>query len=228
MSRDADAALALATRVGHHRAAIIALHAACFASIGRLDLGGARARIEQAHALTLRIGARRFEAENVLMMASIARLQGRRDEAAELAAQAMRLSRETAVSYIGPCVLGFVARVSRDPAERRDAIAEGEALLAQGAVSHNFLWFRRDAIEAALAHGDWDEAERHAAELERYAAVEPSPWTRFYVARGRALAAHGRAPRDQATVAELRRFRRQAAERGLAQDLPALDAALAA
>jgi hypothetical protein len=62
------------------------------------------------------------------------------------------------------------------------------------------------AIDLALAAGDWDEAERYAARLERYMRDEPLPWPEFVVARGRALAAWGRGRRDAALAAELKRL----------------------
>jgi hypothetical protein len=44
-------------------------------------------------------------------------------------------------------------------------------LLRAGAVSHNFLLFPRDAIEAYLEADDWEGAERSAAELAQYTRV---------------------------------------------------------
>jgi hypothetical protein len=120
--------------------------------------------------------------------------------------------------------LGLIAWVTGSAAECDAALAEAEALLARGAVSHNHLVFRRYAIEAALEGADWDGAARHADALRAYTAAEPLPWAELVAARGQALAAHGRGPAD---VGELRRVRDAAARHGLAALLPALDAALA-
>ena len=87
---------------------------------------------------------------------------------------------------------GVLALTTEDATVRDTALAEGEALLAAGSISHNHLLFRRDAIEACLDAGAWDGAENHAGALEDYVRQEPSPWTDFVVARGRTLAAHGR------------------------------------
>src|SRR3546814_9051713 len=95
------------------------------------------------------------------------------------------------MSYMGPVVLGILARAATDPRAREDALAEGEALLRARSVSHNYLLFPRDAIDACLEAGDWDRADRYAAWLEDYARREPMPSTDFAVARGRALAAWG-------------------------------------
>lgn len=225
--QESDAAVALALRVGHRRGAIIAHHAAVMSLLLRLDLGRAEVRVGEAQALTAQIGARRFEAENLLFLAESRMLAGEREAAAALAEQAMGSSRETAVSYFGPCVLGMLAWVAGDRHARAAAIDEAEALLAHGSLAHNFLLFRRYAIEAALDAGDWDEADRHAGALEDYAAAEPSPWTELFVARGRALAAHGRTPGEAGIRAELRRLRAAAMRFRVDAALPALDAALA-
>ena len=106
----------------------------------------------------------------------------------------MTISRETGIGFVGPQLLGKLAATTTDPARRRSALEEGERLLAEGAVSHNHFRFYRFAMEACLAAGEWAEAERHASALEEYARPEPLPWSDFWVAWGRALAAFGRGP----------------------------------
>ena len=85
----------------------------------------------------------------------------------------------------------------------------------------------RDAIEATLRIGDWERAEGFAAALEAFTRPEPLPWTDFYVARGRALAAHGRGERDHVTRADLARLAEQARTAGLNLALSAVEKALA-
>jgi len=63
------------------------------------------------------------------------------------------------------------------------------AILAGGCVSHNYLWFYRDAIEAAVLAGDWDLARRYAAALEAFTAPEPLGWPDLYIALARVSAA---------------------------------------
>jgi hypothetical protein len=80
-------------------------------------------------------------------------------------------------------------------------------LLSEGAVSHNHLLFRRDAIEMAIDADDWDSAEKYAAALEAYTWDEPLPWAEFYVRRARLLSRirrQGTSPEAQAQLAELR------------------------
>ena len=113
------------------------------------------------------------------------------------------------------------------PEVRQTALAEGERLLAAGCVSHNYFWFYRDAMEAALGAGEWDEVDRYAASLETYTRPEPLPWTDFFVARGRALAAVGRGRADAAPSAALIRLQDEGQRLGLVTALPAIEAALA-
>ncbi|HEX9583112.1 MAG TPA: hypothetical protein VGB36_01245, partial [Gammaproteobacteria bacterium] len=61
---------------------------------------------------------------------------------------------------------------------------------------------------------------------EDYTRDEPLPWTDFFIARGRALAAFGRGRRDEVTMQALRRLHDQAARTGLRVALPALASAL--
>jgi len=106
---------------------------------------------------------------------------------------------------------------------RATALEEGEAVLAKGAVSHNFLFFNRLAIEACLAAQDWTGVERYAAALEKSMAAEPLPMTDFLIARARALAAAGRGQKD---AAELERLLVAAKASGWKIVLPSLTAAL--
>ncbi len=58
-------------------------------------------------------------------------------------------------------------------------------------------------MEVSLNIGAWDEAERYAKALEEYTLPEPLPWSDFFIARGRALAAYGRGKRDEALMQQL-------------------------
>ena len=99
-------------------------------------------------------------------------------------------------------------------------------MLQAGSVSHNHLLFGRYATEAAISAGDWREAVRLAAELERYAAGESVPWAVFFVRRARALAEHARAP-TSTTRQALVELRADATALGIHCVLPTLDAAVA-
>lgn len=127
------------------------------------------------------------------------------------------------MAFMGPVVLGMLALTTEDPNARDGALAEAEPLLATGSVSHNHLLFRKDAIEACLAAGVWDDAEHHAAALDAFAGREPLPWTEFVVARGCALAAADRGRRDAALLGELGRLREEGERPGLRIALPTID-----
>jgi hypothetical protein len=131
------------------------------------------------------------------------------------------------MAFIGGMILGILALAADDPQLRSAALAEGEALLAAGSISHNHLHFRRDAIDACLDAGDWSGAELHSSALETYTREEPLPWSNFFVARGRALAACGRGRRDAALAAELALLMEEGKRLAFKLSLPALELALA-
>ena len=54
----------------------------------------------------------------------------------------------------------------------------------------------------------------------------PLPWSDFFIARGRALAAHGSGKRDDETMQELRRLRDEADRDGLKTASPAIEEAI--
>jgi tetratricopeptide (TPR) repeat protein len=187
----ADAAIKSAARVGHRRAEMIGHHAAFFCRHALMDFEAAVVHADAALILAQQLGARRFETEALVFRAELHRLAGRRADALANAEEAVKISRETGPAFLGPFALGALALASEDPIARQTALAAGEALLEAGAVSHNHLLFRRDAVEAYLGIGDWEGMERSAAALSQYTRSEPLPFTDFYIARARALAAFG-------------------------------------
>jgi tetratricopeptide (TPR) repeat protein len=223
---DGLAAIEAAQKVGHHRAELLG-HSMCVYGLVELgELERAKAHSDKAQALVRRLGAWRFEAQNLTWRARIMSAEGRRSEALDMLERALEISRNTGIGFTGPRALSGIALFTEDPDRRRSALEEGEAILRSGAVSHNHFWFNRDAIEACLNIGDWEGAERYAAALEDYTRPEPLPWCEFFIARGRALAAWGRGRRDAGTLAELRRLRTEAERIGFRTALPALEAAL--
>ena len=132
----------------------------------------------------------------------------------------------TGMAYFGPGLLGWLALHTDEAEERRAALAEAEASLADGSVSHNYIFFYQAAIDAALAAADWAAAERYAAALEDYTRPEPLPWADFIIARGRALAAWGRGERGAPAAERLRDLREQGRRAGLHSALAAIEAAL--
>ncbi len=186
-----------------------------------------RDQVERSMALVRALGARRFEAESLLLEARLLHDEGRRPEALQVLEDAAASSRETGIAYLGAAIAGEIAAVTDAADAREAALAEGEALLAAGAVSHNHLWFRRRAMDAALRAGDWGAVEHHAAALDEYTRSEPLPWADFFVARGRALAAQGRAPRGTVPTPTLAGLRDDARRLGFRSALPLIEAVLA-
>jgi tetratricopeptide (TPR) repeat protein len=221
------AAVEAASRVGHVRAQLNALQIGGYCLFDRGELAHAKQLFEQARLIIQRLNARRFEPITFLYVAKIMAIEGQYAEAIQLLERAVTVSRETGPSFTGPWALGALAAVTRDAQVRRTALAEGERLLEAGCVSHNYFWFYRDAMEAALGAGDWDEVERYAAALEAHTKPEPLPWTDFFIARGRALAAVGRGGSDAALSAELTRLRGEGEHLGLVTGLAAIKAVLA-
>jgi class 3 adenylate cyclase/tetratricopeptide (TPR) repeat protein len=224
---DAEAAIAAAAKVAHRRAEMVGHHAAFFCLHALMDFDRAASEADAALALSRQLGARRFDAEALACRAELHRLAGRRAQALADAEEAVKVSRETAPAFLGPFTLGALARTTDDPAVRQQALREAEALLEAGAVSHNHLLFGRDAIDACLDAGDWQAAERYAAALESYTRLEPLPFSDFYVARGRALAALGRRSMEAAPLAmNLARLHAEGEQLGLLVALPAIERAL--
>jgi hypothetical protein len=161
-------------------------------------------------------------------LAMLHETEGRHRQAIDELEPYVAMARETSAGFQAPRILGFLAAITDDPVVRKDALNEVEAMLRTGSLGHNFLTAYRSAMDACLKSGDWDEVERYAAALEDFTRPEPLPSSDFFIARGRALAAHGRGSRDAATIAELKRLRDEAGGVGLVTALPALDEALAA
>jgi tetratricopeptide (TPR) repeat protein len=220
---DALSAITAARAIGHARAEIVAHQCAflCYASLRNLQ--SARPHLSEALELSRRLGARRFEAEGLAMRAEAHRREGKVSEAKRDIADALAISRETGMAYLGPYYLGVQARITEDEKEFRAAIAEAEELLANGAVSHNHFLFRCDAIDACLERRQFEEADAHADALHVYAGSERSAWVDFFAARARALAAAGRGRVD---MAELDRLIRQGTVFGFLSALGELEVAL--
>ncbi|NIR31262.1 MAG: AAA family ATPase [Gammaproteobacteria bacterium] len=223
---DAQAALRIAQRVGQHRAQIVAHTVIYHALFDMANTRGAAEHVEQAQALIRQTGHWRFEPENLNYLAKLRLLEGDRAGATALLEQAYELAEKSGIAYTGGRLLGTLALATDDAQQRRWAFAEGERLLHAGAVSHNHLWFYREAIECCLQDGDGEGAKRYADALEAYTRAQPLPWADFFIARGRALAVRGRGGRDEASRGELERLRQEARRLDLYIGLPALEEAL--
>jgi tetratricopeptide (TPR) repeat protein len=225
---EAQAAIEASTRVGHKRSLMIGRHVAFFCALVAGDHAAAEYHTVQALDLARQLAARRFEAEALHFLGAVRHAQGRQAEALDLVRQGLVIGRETGMAFMGPWMLADLALATKDVDERQAALAEAEALLAAGSVSHNHLWFYAIAIDSSLECREWLEAERYADRLEAYTRPEPLPWADFLSARGRTLAAFGAGRRDDPTREELARLRAEAVRVGFVSALAAIEAALRA
>jgi len=190
------------------------------------DMSRAPPFMERERELIEQLGARAWEPTIGWHLGMLHETEGRLRQAIDESEPYVAMAREVSLRFQAPRMLAFFARVTDDPVVRKDALNEVEAMLCKGALGHNFLTVYRYAMDASLRADDWDEVERYAAALEDFTRPEPLPQSDFFIARGRALAAHGRGARDKATMQELKRLRVEAERISLKPALPALEAAL--
>ncbi|HEX3064181.1 MAG TPA: adenylate/guanylate cyclase domain-containing protein [Dongiaceae bacterium] len=219
----AQRAVALSEQIGHRRAAMIAYHGIGFLGFDIGDMSVARQGVEAGLAIAEALGARRFIAEGLIIRAQYEFLTGDARAGTTLA-EANEIARETP-SYILPYGLAVAALIAPNEPARRAALNEGEAVLAAGAISHNYLFFNRNAMEACIMARDWPGARHYASALERRMADEPFAMSDFLVARARVLAAAGEGRKDEAKI---RLLLDQAGAVKWRAVIPALEAALAA
>ena len=190
---DCEAALGLARSHFNPRAEVVALLVGVY-TLELFDMAAMRDWALDGIGAARQIGSMNFEHVFHEYLARAAAFEGDHSQAEKLAASAIAVFRksESSMRFLGGRALGSLALVSRDSEHRRQILREGEDLIATGVGAHNVLWFFRDAIDVSLDLGAWDEAERYCERLESYTSSEPLPWSRFFAARGRALASHGR------------------------------------
>jgi hypothetical protein len=120
-----------------------------------------------------------------------------------LVREGLAASEETSPGFVGPILYGLLGLIETERSAREPVLAASEALLAKGAVGHNHIWFRRNAIDAALQSEAWAEADRHADLLTLRTAAEPLAYSDLIVARGRILARMGRGTARDEEVGDL-------------------------
>jgi class 3 adenylate cyclase/tetratricopeptide (TPR) repeat protein len=224
----AEAAAEIARKGSHYRAESQARSLAGFIKMEMGAFADGREQMNLALALSRKLKARRFEAHYLCDIARLTAAEGNRSDASKLVEQALNICRDTGMKYIGPTVLGCHARITDDPEARQRALDEGTSILQKGCVSHNYLWFYRDAMEVCLATDNWDAVERYAAALEDYTRPEPLLWSDFFIARGRVLATYGKGRRDDALIAKLRQLCEEANRIGFKLEARVLEDALRA
>jgi len=224
---DADRAVGMAEQAGLPRAEMVARLAAGRTLLERADFESARAHLTRGIDIAASLEANRFRPFFDIFLARLDLMEAdRRPAVVESLREAVALCRETGIGFVGPWALSTLALASPEGDERAEALAEGERLLADGAVGHNHFAFYADAMEVALEDGDGDEVERHAQSLETFMAAEPLPLSRFHIDRARALADHARDPGGDATRRALRALKTTAEAAQLTLSSRAIDRAL--
>ncbi len=178
---------------------------------------------ERSLALAREIGSRRWVQFNLAMLAYAYWHVGRRNDARVALEEASAVGEEVGARFVGGMLFGARALMTDDAAELADVLDQGERALA-GGPAHGHFWFRREAIDAALRHGDLERALQQAARLEAFTRDEPLPFVDFVVRRARALVGAAQGTPERSELAEV-------CARGevlhLDGALPALRAALA-
>lgn len=189
----------------------------------------AMVHVDRALELTQMMGSRRFEAITWFFRALLVMRGGDPGLARAHLATAFNMidAGERGLGFLGAQLYGLQALLAEDADAMRCALASGEALLAEGALSHNQFVFYDFAIQACLNAVRRDEALRYCAALDAYTTAEPFPWVNFIVARGRALTRHGQGGRSAELLSELSRLSRLAADRQLHYYRAAIEHALA-
>lgn len=190
--------------------------AVSLALLGRMD--ELEPAVGKALEMARELGAKRYVSILLPLLALLRRAQGRHAEAEAAVREAMALAEETGTGFCGAIVCGIAARVERDPGRRRAAIDRGEALLRETGLSHNHIWFRFYAIDWAIEHREWAEAERQIERLIDYTAAEPLPFVELMIGRARGLLRLAHAPDDRAARAALQRLRETAEAAGFRLD----------
>ncbi|MBM4264855.1 MAG: tetratricopeptide repeat protein [Deltaproteobacteria bacterium] len=203
---DGLAAAEMAGNVGQNRAEMLGCLVAGFAEIEQSNLASARSLIDKALALARRLRANNFVAEGLCFLAKISAAERNREEARRHIDEALSVIREVGPKFFGPLVLANAAHLTDESGQRSALFSEAERVLQNGCVSHNYFWFYRDGMEAALTFQDWNRAERYADALEDYTRAEPLPWSNLFVARARALVRCGRGERGAELAEELERL----------------------
>jgi DNA-binding SARP family transcriptional activator len=171
---------------------------------------------QRSLAAARRLGSEGLEAMGLWHAGQRLLREGRRAEALRQARQAFTLSqRGGGLAVSGPAILATLALAETDVDASREAIHQGEALLATGCVAHAHFHLREGAMALALARGEWDEARRHAAALESHFAAELPARAAVMVEQTRLLATVGASPDAVEARRRLAELRERARAAGL-------------
>ncbi len=223
--REVRHAVELSNRVGLAQTEVMALESMGFALVFHGAYEEAQPWIEKAIAAARQAGARRYLATNHMLMAVCLGKTGHVTQARALLVEAFELAQQIGMGFFGSSLLAGMARSAEAPAERKRLLQDGEAML-ESSLAHARLFFYRDAIDAVLQDGNWDEALRYAEGLEQFVRDEPLAFAELVAARARALATLGQRGPEPAILAELTGLRERLTLAGFRGLVPEIDSAL--
>lgn len=181
-------AIAKAERIKDTRAELIARLGIVEDLYDLRRLEEASLHLERVSELEQMLGATRFQGRRLMYEALVQENCGNSEHARAVLELALSACQRAGMSYCGPMVLAEMARLEPDRDIQLKLLQEGEHLLALGSMSRNHFWFRRLAIDVAIAGRDPEEASRHAEALADFTRAEPLPWTDQYILLGQKFA----------------------------------------
>ena len=221
------AAFDLSSRIGLRQIEVMTLESMGFVLVLQGNYVEGEPWVEQATAIAREASARRYLATNHMLMARCRHAQGRLAESRTLVEEAREVAQEASAGFLGPAIYAALAGSSRDPAERKRYLAQGQEMMSDYCMAPSRLLFYQDAIEVSLEDGEWDAALLYADSLEESVEAEPIGFAELVVARGRALVAFNRSGPRPEIVAELTSVRARLVRASLDGFAHAIDAALA-
>ncbi len=222
---DVEGALAIAARTGNKRDESLARNVLGLLATTRAQWHEALQQSQRSIELARAVGSLRFVAEETGNVALAQAQLGNYPLAERLIAEAYELSLRSGPGYSGAWNLGIWALVARDRQRRDWALAEGEKLLQQDAVSHSYLHFCEFAMEACIELEDTARLRHYADLLAAYTRDEPLPRMDYVIERGRVLAALLDGDQDLELARRLDGLIRATLQVGCRFALPALEQA---
>jgi class 3 adenylate cyclase/tetratricopeptide (TPR) repeat protein len=183
----ATAAVEAAMQVGHLRATINAGVAVAAALLGLARYDECLEMVKEAEEVIERAGAHRFRQPCLLFRGRALAALGRKPEAIQTLRDGIAFATENGFAFHGPSLLGALAVVSGDPAEKAACLDRAEAGLAEGSVSHNHYRVYADGVDVAYALRDPAMLRRYVDFSRRYPSDETVAWSAFHALRGEAL-----------------------------------------
>ena len=174
----------IAKGTGHKRAEIVSRLTLGWIHLFQGEPDAAAREATRGLALADAIEAHRFKPFLRETLGAVAIIESRIAAAREIMELAWsEVEAANAKAFIGPWVLGTLARSLENSVARRNALKKGEALLRAGAVGHNHFQFRRQAIEIGIAEGDDALVGYHSGALTDFVGANPDPWSRLMLDR---------------------------------------------